>query len=168
MLCWFLSVLVSSSPCSRSLLLGYVRIETRVRLRNFLISCIQCHFSLSKKKKYSEPLWSIQSSRCIQRNWGTWVGMSKLFVFFLFIKTSADVFVLLARVAQFFTLREWCHGHKTSDITTSHVMDADRTPPLPMALETFKVRLDLWRCWGLFICFVKKNKTTICWLWFFK
>lgn len=56
--------------------------------------------------------------------------MSKLFgFFFLFIKISADVFVLLARVAQFFTLREWCHGHKTSDITTSHFMDADRTPP---------------------------------------
>lgn len=45
---------------------------------------------------------------------------------FLLFDTSADVFV--ARVAQFFTLRERCHGHKNLWLTTSHVMDAHRIP----------------------------------------
>lgn len=96
-------------PRSQSLSSGYVRIETRVRLRNF---CVLLHSVwISQQKKQTSILSHCGQSKVVDAFRGTeeleqgWVRFLLVILFFKKNNTSADVF-LFARVAQFFTLRE--------------------------------------------------------------
>lgn len=104
-------------------------------------------------------------------DWGTSMGWVRFFLFFFFLKERKKKKlpvlmwdVCFVRGAQFFTLREWCHGHNLR-LTTSHIMDADRM--FSALTQDFKNRLLLWRCWGLFVSvFHSSKKGIISWLWF--
>lgn len=71
--------------------------------------------------------------------------------------TSADV--CFALVAQFFTLREWCHGHKP---LINHQPHGCRRNALSTR-SWLKIHLTLWSCWGLFFALLKQQ---ISWSWF--
>lgn len=121
-MCWFLSVWFL--PVARDVGLCANRNHVRSNV-NFHYNYIQA-FSTSASylfsKKTKQVFWATVVDALRSECLWNFYGMSELSCFFEYQCWCSMCF---ARGAQFFTLREWCHGHNLR-LTSSLVVDADR------------------------------------------